>query len=184
MSNETLLATGAVLLGAAITPGPNNLLAMQSGRAGPRAVAGLIASVVAGSLVLVTATWFGGAALFARLPALRGVLAIGGAVYLVWLGLGLIRRSPDRPAPASLRSVLALQLVNPKSWIMAIAITSMPPHDALGFATLAGLCVVIPAVCLTIWAAGGALLGRVAWFERAMGGLLVVSACALLVEIA
>jgi threonine/homoserine/homoserine lactone efflux protein len=191
---ETLL-TGALLLTVgALTPGPNNLLMLRIGlERGARAALLPASGVVLGGVVMLLAATAGVAPLLAAHPGVRSAIVTGGALYVAWLGVRLIRGagvlSPQLPLPSgtSALGMLLLQFANPKSWVLVMTLTataggaaSAPPFGAL---TL--LFVVIPFACLTLWAAGGALAARVlqqcrtrAWFDRSSGLTLLV--CAVL----
>jgi threonine/homoserine/homoserine lactone efflux protein len=192
MTFDVLFATSLAMLVGAATPGPNNLLAMQAGAAGPRATARVIAGVVLGSVALIAIAWFGGSALFDAVPWLRRALAIAGAVYLGGLGIAIAMRSPQDAAAApratSVAGIAALQVVTPKAWMIAVAVTTAPAtRTPAAFAALITIASVIPAACLAGWAAAGAGLDRLVgahrrWLDVASGGLLVASAVALLGE--
>jgi len=173
---------------------------MRAGaRSGWRGALPEILGAVLGGLALLTVVVLGGAALFEALPAARTALAVGGGLYLVWLGGGLVLgsfRAPRTEAaagaaalPAGLVALFVFQFLNPKSWVMVLTAVSAAQAGSTGaaLARLAALFVLIPFVCLVLWAALGALLSgalrraRVrAWFDRAMGLLLVASALLLL----
>lgn len=189
---------GMVAVGA-ITPGPNNLVVMRAAaREGLVGALPAVAGVVLGSVALLTTALVGGRALFETVPHSRWVLALGGCLYLGWLGASLVLRPALQPEasgaaslPAGLLGLFAFQFLNPKGWVMTL--TAASALDAGGLldtlACLAPLFVVIPAVCLTLWCLLGAALTRAflrrrvrAWFDRAMGGLLLASALLLLLE--
>lgn len=192
MTFDALVATGLAMLVGAATPGPNNLLAIQAGAAGPRATARVIAGVVLGSVVLISVAWFGGSVVFDAVPWLRRGLAIAGAAYLGGLGLAIAMRPPRdataAPRATSVAGIAALQVVNPKAWMIAVAVTTGPAtRTPAAFAALIAIASAIPIACLAGWAAAGAALDRLAgahrrWVDLASGGLLVASAGALLVE--
>src|SRR5436190_18278884 len=98
---------------------------MQAGAAGPRATVRVIVGVVIGSVVLFAIAWFGGSALFDAAPWLRRALAIAGAGYLGGLGIEIATRSPGdaaaTPRASSVAGIAALQVVNPKAWMIAVA---------------------------------------------------------------
>ena len=192
MTLDALLATSFVMLVGAATPGPNNVLAMQAGACGARASSRVITGVVLGSIALIAVAWFGGTAMFHALPWLRTALAILGSAYLGWLGVVMATRSMRgenaAPRASTVAGIAALQLVNPKAWVIAVAITAAPAaRTPAAFAALIVICSAIPAVCLAGWAAVGVVLDRMLGTHRrsfavASGGLLVVSAAALLIE--
>jgi threonine/homoserine/homoserine lactone efflux protein len=199
MTIETLLAMTGVVLVAAITPGPNNVAVMRAASgAGPRGAASAIVAILLGTLALFATAWLGGALALDRWPRLRGVMAIAGALYLAWLGVSLVvraahARAEDREPDRASRFIglFAFQLVNPKAWAMMVAVvSSVPVRSVEAFVELAALFVVVPAGCLTTWAILGTLLARAfrdrrarARLDGALGGLLVMSAVALVLEV-
>jgi len=130
-STELLLAFAAATLIFAYMPGPAMLYAaaqtLAKGRRG-----GLMAAlgIHIGCYVHVIAAVFGLAALMALVPALYTALKVVGALYLVWLGIAMIRgargenpevtissRSPRR---AFVDSML-VEILNPKTAIFFVA---------------------------------------------------------------
>jgi threonine/homoserine/homoserine lactone efflux protein len=196
-----LFALCGLLCVAAITPGPNNLVVLRaSSQGGFRATLPAITGIVLGGLLLLAVMALGTDPLFMARPEWRrGVGAIG-AIYLVWLGAALLRagiaprQDPTAmdgpPLPAGVPGLIGFQFLNPKSWVMVLAVLSAMPADGLhGYAMLAALFVLIPTPCLLLWAALGAVLSR--WLSRpsirrrvdvAMGALLVGCAGLLLIE--
>jgi threonine/homoserine/homoserine lactone efflux protein len=190
------------LLGvAAITPGPNNLIVLHAaGRAGVRGAIPAIVGVVAGGLLLLAVLALGVDAVFAAHPLLRRWIAVLGGLYLTWLGMTLVaggiapRRTNAAPRkstlPTGTLALLGFQFLNPKSWVMVLTVlAALPVADWRGYLTLAGLFVLIPTLCLLLWAGLGAYLAR--WLaqprirrsvDAVMGTLLVVCAVLLLTE--
>jgi threonine/homoserine/homoserine lactone efflux protein len=186
------------LLGvAAITPGPNNLIVLHAaGRAGVRGAIPAIVGVVAGGLLLLAVLALGVDAVFAAHPLLRRWIAVLGGLYLTWLGMTLVaegiapRRTNAAPRkstlPTGTLALLGFQFLNPKSWVMVLTVlAALPVAGWRGYLTLAGLFVLIPTLCLLLWAGLGAYLAR--WLaqprirrsvDTLMGALLV--ACAVL----
>ncbi|HEY9512591.1 MAG TPA: LysE family translocator [Rhodanobacter sp.] len=190
------------LLGvAAITPGPNNLIVLHAaGRAGVRGAMPTIVGIVAGGLLLLAVLALGVDAVFAAHPLLRRWIAVLGGLYLTWLGMTLVaggiapRRTNAAPRkstlPTGTLALLGFQFLNPKSWVMVLTVlAALPVADWRGYLTLAGLFVLIPTLCLLLWAGLGAYLAR--WLaqprirrsvDAVMGTLLVVCAVLLLTE--
>lgn len=186
------------LLGvAAITPGPNNLIVLHAaGRAGVRGAIPAIVGVVAGGLLLLAVLALGVDAVFAAHPLLRRWIAVPGGLYLTWLGMTLVaggiapRRTNAAPRkstlPTGTLALLGFQFLNPKSWVMVLTVlAALPVTGWRGYLTLAGLFVLIPTLCLLLWAGLGAYLAR--WLaqprirrsvDAVMGTSLV--ACAVL----
>jgi len=124
MAVFALHSLGAFVSAAALVilvPGPATLLvagqAHRSGWHAARATAG----VVAGDLVLITLSGLGFAAVMQQWPALGVALTVAGALYVAWLGLGLLRSAPgsagtpttDAPHAGFVQG-LTLTLTNPK----------------------------------------------------------------------
>lgn len=195
---ESLIAVAGLLFVAAITPGPNNTIVLAAAaRSGLSGAVPSIAGVLVGSLALLALIWAGADALFTAAPNFRHFLLAAGALYLVWLGSNLIWRSGDtgdepRPLPGTALGIAAFQILNPKSWVLVTTASAAMAGSAAGmdglsgFGRLAALMLVIPGVCLTLWAlAGVAIAERLRrrrarrWFDRAMGCLLILSAALL-----
>jgi threonine/homoserine/homoserine lactone efflux protein len=187
-----------LLLAGAMTPGPNNLVVWrEAGRGGLRAALPAIAGIVAGSLLLVLLAVAGVAVLLVGHPAWRLALSVGGALYLAWLGLALLRRAFGRTAaaldapgaPAGFVGLTAFQFLNPKSWVLVLAATgSIPAGELLArLPWLLALFGVIPLGCLLLWAAfGAALAGMLSrptprrWADGVMALLILLCAIWLL----
>ncbi len=190
---NALIPVAGLVVVAAITPGPNNLVVLRAAaRSGVVAAIPPIAGIVTGGLALLGLVAAGAGAALAAEPRLQTVMALSGCLYLSWLGLRLVARaspparpgaSSGRPAPAGALALFGFQFVNPKGWMMVLTATAAP---GVAFWQLAALFAIIPPVCLTLWSASGAALsgplGRprvAAWFDRAMGILLLACAIAL-----
>ncbi|WP_395119403.1 LysE family translocator [Rhodanobacter sp. FW102-FHT14D06] len=196
---EQLLAAAGLLCVAAITPGPNNLVILRAaGTAGMRRTLPMIAGIVLGGLLLLAVTALGTATAFAALPWLRHGIALAGALYLAWLGASLcaagIRPRADPTAsprlPAGTLGLIGFQFLNPKSWLLVLTVlAAMPLTGTRDYLLLTTMFVLIPALCLSLWAALGATLAR--WLARpaarrgvdvASGALLLACASLLLIE--
>lgn len=205
MAWHTQLATVAsIWLIAAASPGPNFLLTAQIAAAQSR-VRGLAA--VAG-IALATAIWgicglFGVQALFVAAPWAYLVLKIGGATYLVLMGLRLIVNASRQaqataaltalPTPARAFSLgLVTSLANPRSAISVASLfaAALPPdpQPSVGIATVAVM-IAISAGWYTLVVyvfASGAMARAYArarrWIDRIAGGLLVLFGVRLALE--
>lgn len=195
----TTLPTAAALMAlGAITPGPNNFIVMDAALyRGRWAALRCIAGVVLGSLGLLAicsiATVFVGRAL----PVLNHVLSLGGAAYLIWLGLmqstsgDRLGRSHFQKAHADIAAAAGFQFINPKAWILTITLSSTVVAQG-GLGALAWLAVIVALVssaCLMVWALGGIGLAplmntpkRMRLFNLAMSLALVVCAAGLASE--
>jgi len=158
---NNLLPVVGMLIATALTPGPNNMLALESGTRGTRAVLRIVLGTVSGSLLLLSLISLGVGALLAALPALSTGLTILGGAYLAWLGVRLVwPRSRPRdvqtgPQPATVRAMALFQLANPKAWLLVgTSVTLLPGTENL--LPLALAIVVITTPCLLLWALVGA----------------------------
>lgn len=191
----TFLGVMAVM---AITPGPANLFAVATGVAKGRAAA------LSGMVGMNTATlvWFGAAALglgalVKAFPEAFRLIAIGGALYVAWLGLrawrGAFRtaQEPETPAIRRGRSAIVdgfmVQIANPKAILFFTAV--LPPFldvnrpVAAQLALFAVAVIGLDALSMSAYGlAGAALSRRMArpGFRRVfgliVGGLLMTAA--------
>jgi threonine/homoserine/homoserine lactone efflux protein len=189
---NSLFAMAGLLCVAAITPGPNNLVVLRAGmQSGLSGALPAIAGVVLGGLLMLVVIALGAGSLFAAHPSFRRWIGAAGALYLAWLGIALVVRAvtasggdstAGHALPVSTIGLIGFQFLNPKSWVMVLtALATAPAGGAPGYLPLAGLFVLIPSICLFLWAAFGAWLAR--WLLRpavrrgvdaVMGALLVV----------
>jgi threonine/homoserine/homoserine lactone efflux protein len=193
--NVAIGISGLILI-AAITPGPNNLMVLQlAGARGLKSALPAIAGIVTGGLLLIEFAQIGLGAVTARYPWFDDVLVVAGAVYLAALGLRLVYRSfgavgtnpGSRPidllgAPA----LFVLQFANPKAWLLVLTVSAAARGAASAQFFLPLLFVVISSASLLAWAALGHVAARIlqgglarARFDRLMGALLVASAGSL-----
>jgi threonine/homoserine/homoserine lactone efflux protein len=193
-----LLPVLGLIAVAAITPGPNNLIVLGAGaRGGFAAAVPLILAIVAGSLALLLLAAAGLSGALRAHPMLAKLVAVAGTAYLLWLGAGLAWRAGRDTAPASARSptglpasplgAAAFQFLNPKAWVLVTTVAAATLDAGGGLLPLAASLAVVSALCLALWAAAGSALApmlshprRRAVFDRAMGGLLILSALGLL----
>ena len=140
------------------TPGPDTALIVRNtlfgGRAnGVRTAAGIFAC----NAVWTFAASAGIAALVAASHPLFTALRIGGALYLVWLGVSTLRGHSGldvRPRPGGgYRQGLLSNLGNPK---IAVFFTSLLPQFGTGFVQLAALGLLFSAMG-ALWLTGYAL---------------------------
>nr|WP_298117921.1 LysE family translocator [uncultured Pseudomonas sp.] len=178
---------------ASITPGPTNILVLSnSARFGLAAAVPIILGGCSAAATIVLLVGLGAGEWLLGHPPIQQAMAWFGLAWLLYLAWQ-IARSPVGPIAADsaakrLGSVGAasLQLVNPKTWMMAFAVVSLfagADAGAVGYASYALLFFLISIPCLAAWA----LLGRGAVrvlrsaahmrrFNQAMALLLVVSA--------
>lgn len=173
----TLVAVCA--LGAA-SPGPSLVVVAGHAVTGSRARG--IACALAHALgvgLYAMATVAGLAALLAAHPTVDAVITGAGAIYLAWLGIGLLRssESPETaPVPTrtgwagAARDGLAMALLNPKIALFFVAVFSQfvaPGHD---WQRALILCVTAIAVDGCWYSLVAAVLTTGGWIERLRAG--------------
>ncbi|MCJ1705505.1 LysE family translocator [Rathayibacter sp. VKM Ac-2926] len=130
MPVETVGAFWLVSIALAITPGADWAFAIAAGLRGrvvPAAVAGLLLGHALHAAIVAA----GVGALLAALPGALTVLTIAGAGYLLWLGVGTLRRppvpradgelAPDRRSRWLLRG-FGISGLNPKVFLLFLAL--------------------------------------------------------------
>ena len=163
-----------------LLPGPNSLYVMTMASrwgvaTGYRAACGIFL----GDLVLMTLSATGVASLLQATPAVFTVLKVGGAAYLVWLGMGLLRSAArdwrthaEKDAPAVLpdasrpfRVALLISLMNPKAIFFFVSffiqfVAPDYPHPELSFLILGVIVQVLSAIYLSALIFGGTHLAE------------------------
>jgi threonine/homoserine/homoserine lactone efflux protein len=129
---ETLLAFATLTLLVAYFPGPALLYtAAQTIAHGRRAGLMAMLGIHLGCYVHVFAAAFGLSAVFKHVPELYVAVKLAGALYLVWLGIGMIRarlNAPDQPPapPKTVKRALIdsfiVEILNPKVALFFIAL--------------------------------------------------------------
>ncbi|MEJ5999072.1 LysE family translocator [Paucibacter soli] len=101
-----------------MVPGPATLFVLGQARHGARRAWAAVAGLVLGDALLISAAALGLAALLQRWPALLALLRWGGAAYIAWLGLALLRARAGTAAAAApaggFARALLITLGNPK----------------------------------------------------------------------
>ena len=203
----TLAAYGIVILGLAVTPGPNMIyLISRSIAQGRRAGLVSLAGSALGFLVYMACAAFGITALLATVPYAHDALRLAGAAYLSVLAWSAVRpggRSPFQaaglPRAGSGRVFamgLATTLLNPKAALLYLALLPqfvVPGHGSVLAQTLVlglmhiGLNLALGVViAATAGALAAGLARRPSWLRAqrwAMGGLLAAFAARLVGEV-
>lgn len=181
---------------ASITPGPTNILVLShSSRFGLETTWPIILGACAAAALLVLLVGTGLGDVLARHAAIQTALSWAGIAWLSWMAWQIFSApaeaiDPERPVEGprlGLAGAAGLQLVNPKTWMMALAVVSVfatpGPGQGLRVTLLAAIFLAISLPCLGCWA----LLGRGAArlftsaramrrFNQAMAMLLLASA--------
>ena len=191
----TLLTFATAMI---FSPGPNTMLATAlAANFGMRRAWRFIVAVPTGWTLMMVACGLGLGALVFALPWLRGGVKAVGVTYLVWLAWKLAGTRALAPAAAARMQVgfwqgVALQFVNIKAWMLALALAAGWVATSAGQAStnpgerLAIVCAVMAVFALSsnaTYALAGSLLrrwlgigDRLLWFNRAMALLLLATA--------
>jgi len=188
---------------ASITPGPTNILVLShSSRFGLATTVPIILGACAAAALLVLLVGTGLGDVLARHATVQTALSWAGIAWLSWMAWQIFSApaqaiDPDRPVEGprlGLAGAAGLQLVNPKTWMMALAVVSVfagAEAEAdrtvrVLWLSLAFFAISIP--CMTVWAYLGrgaarfcrsaVAMGR---FNRVMAVMLLVSAWLTLV---
>ncbi|PRB48620.1 lysine transporter LysE [Pseudomonas sp. MYb2] len=179
---------------ASITPGPTNILVLShSSRQGLLATLPIIFGACAAAALIVLVVGLGAGETLLRFPRVQQAMAWGGVLWLSWLAWQIFRSAPPSLNPTeqqeqglSVLGAATLQLVNPKVWMMAMAVVSVfvgggDQKLQLLVLSLAFLLVSLP--CMTLWALLGVgsrrLIGSPQAFRRmnaVLASLLLLSA--------
>lgn len=165
---ETLVAFATLTILVAYFPGPALLYtAAQTIAHGKRAGFMAMLGIHLGCYVHVVAAAFGLSAVFKHVPELYMAVKIAGAVYLVWLGIGMIRSrmggvdvaaAPPKTVKRALVDSFVVEILNPKVALFFIAL--LPQF-------------VDPAASLPVWAQF-LILGTVVNFAFSSADLVTV----------
>lgn len=179
------------------TPGPNTTLSTAlAANHGLRRTLPFICAVPVGWAILLGICTLGVGALVLAVPLLGWAIKLGGVAYLLWLAFRISQTRQLGQAQARNMNVTfwqgtALQLVNIKAWMLALAIVSGwiagQAHSAerfgmvlpvmLVFAFVSNLSYALMGALLREWLAGPAGTGkRLIRFNRTMAAVLVLTA--------
>ncbi len=177
---------------AAISPGADFAMVTRNSLLRSRRAGVLTALGIALALLLhVSYTLAGIGLLIAHSPLLFNLIRYAGAAYLIWLGLAMLRSTPqpEQPAQAAALSDLAAMrtgflsnLLNPKAPLFTVALftqvigpgTPFPAQVAAGaFLSLIHLLWFSLVACAFSSASAQRVIGRSRlWLERSLGLLL------------
>ena len=177
---------------ASITPGPTNILILTSSqRFGVKAtLPAVVAGCVSASLI-VFLSGAGAGQVLQDHPLVQSVMSWAGVLWLSWMSWQLFTAPATNlqgtaQHPFSARAAAMLQLINPKTWMMALAVVSLfAPHSGhpLREVLLMSLSfLVISVLCLVAWAQLGKAANRLFRTSRSMIGFQRVMALCLLVS--
>lgn len=190
----------------AVTPGPANLFSIATGiERGRRAVLLAVVGMNSATLMWFAAAALGLGALIAAFPQAFRIVAIGGALYIAWLGVSSLRgalrpgvaveteiQARARPGRPAFVDGFLVQLANPKIVLFFSAV--LPPFMDAGrpaapqLAAFACVVVGMDLITMSAYGLGGAALARrmsQPRFMRGFGlfvGLLMLTASVLIVS--
>ncbi|MGN8247592.1 LysE family translocator [Pseudomonas sp. SMV7] len=188
--SQSLLPFILFALVSSISPGPTNLLILAHGaRAGLRASLAPIVAACGAAAAIVLMVGLGLGELL-RHPLAQQLMGWAGVLWLSWLAWKMLRSAgtPLQAATAqgfSALSAAALQVVNPKVWLMAVAVVGVFTAPSLPVWQLALVFLLVALPCMAAWAVLGA--GSARWlqapqrwrlFNQVLAVVLLVSAWA------
>jgi threonine/homoserine/homoserine lactone efflux protein len=190
--NQLLGLAGFALVGS-ITPGPNNSLLLASGsRFGFRRTVRHVAGTAVGMGALVFAVAGGVGVVVLAVPGVDLALKAVGSAYLLYLAARIATSRGAGGAvvarPLGLLGAVGFQFANPKGWLFALAAagTFLPPGLApvAGGLGVAATCATVILGTATVWAAGGAAVGRLTDGGRTQRAVNLTLAAVLAVSVA
>jgi len=172
-----------------LTPGPNNLMIMNSGLSfGFRKTLPHYFGICLGFPGMVLGVALGLGAIFTVHPLLKQTLEILGALYMLFLAWKIAHATATnnvlkRSKPLTFFQATMFQWINPKAWIMAITITSLftlNTNYLINALLISLTCLVVCLPSAAIWCSAGKLLQTILktpqkrqYFNWTMAGLMV-----------
>lgn len=148
---------------ASVTPGPTNILVLShSSRYGLGATLPIIAGACITAAFIVLVVGLGVGETLLRFARVQQVMTWCAVLWLSWLAWQIFNSPPasletdgPRSKGVSVLSIAALQVVNPKVWMMAVAVVSVfvgggDKSVRVLLLSLSFLLVSLP--CMTLWA--------------------------------
>ncbi|WP_172296608.1 LysE family translocator [Pseudoruegeria sp. HB172150] len=178
--------------------GPNNLLAMTHGaRNGVGFAFGASMARLAVFVPMIAASALGLGLVMATSAIVFNAVKIVGAIYLIWIGVKLLRTAPAVGAvaagqvssfPKALRSEALVAVSNPKAILIFAAFFPQfvdMSNYWLSYLVLGAVFLALEAVAIVIYASAGRFAAGVAadrlhWFQRASGGGMILFGLLLL----
>ena len=163
-------ATAVFVVVTVFTPGPNNLLSGSMGVIyGYRPTLPFLAGVASGCLVVMTLCAALSSSLTTWFPSAAAVVRWVGAAYILWLAVGIYRRSSTLLAPEPEDAErprywkgLVLQFVNPKGVFYGLTLFTVfltPLLDQpLAVAVSLVILTAVTFTAISTWAVGGHLI--------------------------
>lgn len=158
-----------------ITPGPNNLMVMNSGlNFGIKKSLPHYFGVCLGFPLMVLVVALGLGTVFEKYIWLKHILKIIGSAYILYLALQILKTSAQAKIaglakPLSMLQAILFQWVNPKAWLMAIGAISIYAIAENYFYNAVAISVLFFFVCLPcllVWLVFGVSLQKILKEER------------------
>jgi len=171
---------------ASITPGPTNILVMShSSRRGLTATLPIIFGACLSAALVVLVVGLGVGETLLRYPRVQQTMAWAGVLWLSWLAWQIFHSTPpslDSATAAddgfSVFGAVGLQLINPKVWMMAVAVVSVfggNGDESVRMLLLSAVFLMVCLPCMTAWALLGVgsarFFGSPRAFRRMNAGL-------------
>ena len=180
---------------ASITPGPTNILVLtNSQHFGVKNTVPAILGACTAASAIVLVSGAGAGEVLRQYPLIRQIMSWAGVLWLSWLSWQLFSApaanvSRDTHTRFTARAAALLQVINPKTWMMALAVVSLfapaSEHALRDIALMALWFLAISVGCLMCWAWLGKAVNRLfrttvamVRFQRLMALCLFVSAWA------
>ncbi|MFD1913596.1 LysE family translocator [Halodurantibacterium flavum] len=198
MPFELLLSLFTIAMASSWTPGPNNaLVAASAVNFGLRRSLPHVAGIALGFsfMILVVGLFLG--ELFQQSALLREGLRWGGAALLLWVAwkiatAGGVGGAAGRARPFTFVEAAAFQWINPKAWVMALAISAQFVRADAPLVSALWIAAVFVGVGFTSafgWAAAGQALrrwlshpARLRAFNMVMGGMIALGVVWMFLE--
>lgn len=178
---------------ASITPGPTNILVFtHSARRGMGATLPIIVAACVAAALIVFAAGLGVGETLLKFPRVQQAMAWAGVLWLTWLAWQIfqspapsLKQADTEDEGVGMVSIALLQVVNPKVWMMAVAVVSVFVSGGdramqVVLLTLVFLLVSLP--CMTLWALLGVGSARALSSPRAFKRMNHALALMLLVS--
>lgn len=174
---------------ASITPGPTNILVMShSSRRGLTATVPIIFGACVSAALVVLVVGLGVGETLLRYPRVQQAMAWAGVLWLSWLAWQIFRSTPPSLESSTsnddgfnIFGAAGLQLINPKVWMMAVAVVSVfggNGDDSARMLLLSAVFLMVCLPCMTAWALLGVgsarFFGSPRAFRRMNAGLAVL----------
>ncbi|WP_085604579.1 MULTISPECIES: LysE family translocator [unclassified Pseudomonas] len=164
---------------ASITPGPTNILVMShSSRRGLTATVPIIFGACVSAALVVLVVGLGVGETLLRYPRVQQAMAWVGVLWLSWLAWQIFRSTPPSLESSTSNDdgfnvfgAAGLQLINPKVWMMAVAVVSVfggNGDDSARMLLLSAVFLMVCLPCMTAWALLGVGSARFFGSPRAL----------------